>query len=182
VQNTRAAVNCVAPQGGALIQLVGQGEGSDPRLAAQRYAEEQGVSFTESATARIQGLPAYRASALVTAQQAPLGLDLTWIAHRGLIFRIQSAAPQSTFPRYSEIFRRTASTFGPLTREERASIQERRLHIVTARDRESVAQLSARTGNVWSPEETAVMNGLSEGALLRRGQPIKIALGRPYRP
>jgi predicted Zn-dependent protease len=181
-QNTRAAVRSIAPQGAALIELTGAGSGDDPRTAAERDLAAQGLSATDAGATRIHGLQAFRARTLVSTQQGSLGLDLTWIAHRGAIYRVQGAAPEASFAQYSELFGRTAGSFRPLTPEEVRSITERRLHVTAAREGEDLTQLSSRTGNAWSPGETAVMNGLPEGVRLRAGQPVKVARDRPYRP
>jgi predicted Zn-dependent protease len=182
LQNARQAVRALAPQGAALIELSGAGGGDDPRVAAERDLAQQGISVVDSGAVRIDSLRAYRARAVVATQQGSMGLDLTWVAHRGAVYRITGMAPETTFSRYSELFRRTAESFRPLTGEERTTIQERRLQLTAAREGESLEQLSARTANAWSVAQTVVMNGLVESTRLRSGQLIKIARDQPYRP
>ncbi|MDX1650308.1 MAG: hypothetical protein R3263_10685, partial [Myxococcota bacterium] len=70
----------------------------------------------------------------------------------------------------------------PLSATERRSITERRLAVVAAGSGETLAALSRRTGNAWSPEETAVANALQVGDRLAAGMLVKIAVERPYRP
>jgi predicted Zn-dependent protease len=182
LQNARQAVRAVAPQGSALIELTGAGVGDDPRAAAERDLAQQGISIVEAGAVRIESLRAYRARAFAAMQQGSMGLDLTWVAHGGAIYRVAGMTPETTFSRYSELFRRTALSFRPLTTDERTRLRERRLRLEAARDGESLEQLSARTANAWSVAQTAVMNGLVESARLRAGQLIKIARDQPYRP
>jgi predicted Zn-dependent protease len=181
-QNTPTAVRAIAPQGAALIELTGAGAGDDPRQAAERDLGAAGLSVTVAGPTRVNGLSAFRARVLASTEQGSLGVDLTWIAYGGAVYRIQGTAPEASFARYTELFQRTASSFGPLTREEAASITERRLYVTSAREGETLAQLSSRTANAWSATETAVMNGLPENVRLRAGQSVKIARDRPYRP
>ena len=44
-----------------------------------------------------------------------------------------------------------------------------------ARRENGLENLGARSGNVWSPAYTALVNGLNVEADLREGQPVKIA-------
>jgi len=73
-----------------------------------------------------------------------------------------------------------ASSFRPLTPGERASIREIRLRVATAESGESLARLSARTGNEWPVELTAVVNGIDAKSGLTAGQRVKIAVSQPY--
>jgi predicted Zn-dependent protease len=161
--------------------LLAQEAGEDVRRAAQRYAESQGVSLLEAGPARIHGVAAFRARALLPSQQTVLALDLTWLPHRGVVYRIQGFTTQPELSRYGASFLRAAQSFRSLTGEERATIRERRLRFVKAREAETLVELSQRTGNVWSSSETAVMNGRSETERLRAGELVKIAVEVPFR-
>jgi predicted Zn-dependent protease len=77
--------------------------------------------------------------------------------------------------------RETALSFRPLSAKEKASIRETRLRVATARSGETLQRLSKRTGNVWSLEITAVVNGLDKSQTLKKGQLVKIAVSQPYR-
>jgi hypothetical protein len=75
-----------------------------------------------------------------------------------------------------------ARGFRPLTAEERDQIDELRLRIVEAHEGETLEQISARTGNDWNLNETAVANALFIDQPLREGQLVKIARREVYRP
>jgi predicted Zn-dependent protease len=66
---------------------------------------------------------------------------------------------------------------GPLTAVERGSVTGKRLRIASARSGERLENLGARTGNVWSPSYTALVNGLDAEGTLGEGQLVKIAPG-----
>ena len=74
----------------------------------------------------------------------------------------------------------SARSVRPLSAGERESITERVLEIATARGGETIAQLSRRTGNAWTAEETAVANGVAVDHRFASGFPVKIAKDRPY--
>jgi predicted Zn-dependent protease len=109
-----------------------------------------------------------------------VALELTWIAHPQLTLRLTAMASEPRFRVYSESFRAAARSLHPLTRAERARIQERRLRVVRAREGEGLAGLSRRSGNAWSVAETAVANGLPQEVSLGAGERVKIAVEAPY--
>ena len=54
------------------------------------------------------------------------------------------------------------------------------LRIATARSGEGLSAVAARTGNVWSPERTAVVNGMAGVSAPLPGGRLKIAVEVPY--
>jgi predicted Zn-dependent protease len=107
-------------------------------------------------------------------------VQLTWVAHRGSIYRITGVASPRAGSRYDATFFSVARSFRPLPPEARQSIRERRLRIARARSGETLPQLSQRTGNLWNVQETAVMNGVFANARLESGQLVKVALPERY--
>jgi len=178
--NGRSAVGASAPEKDAVILLEAQERGADPAAAAARFAQANRIELRDAESVRIGGDRAYRGWAVVETRDGQVGLDLTWIAHPAAIFRIAGMSPPSRFPGYAPAFARTAGSFRRLSESERASIRELRLRVVRARAGEQIAALSRRTGNAWTPEETAAANGLPLGAPLAEGEPVKIAIEVPY--
>jgi hypothetical protein len=56
------------------------------------------------------------------------------------------------------------------------------VRVVEARDGENLAQLGERTGNRWTPEYTALINGLTVDETMEAGTLVKIARREQYRP
>jgi predicted Zn-dependent protease len=104
-----------------------------------------------------------------------LRIELTWIAHRGFVYRIDGMVNEDKVEQHGAALTRTAQSFRPLSAAERAAIAARRLRVARARQSETLAALSRRTGNVWDVPRTSVMNAISETERLRAGDPIKIA-------
>lgn len=177
-QNTPEQVAAGAPQGDALIGMELQGEGDDPREAAQLFLQNVPLRVVEDGALRVEGLRAYRV--IGAAQDS--AAHLTWIAYRGRIFRLTGLSSPTQFRAYRPLFDRTAETFRPLTEAERGLFKRRVLAIATARAGETLEAFGRRTGNGWGIEQTAVANGLRPGDPLRAGMKLKIAKELPYTP
>lgn len=182
VQNGKQMVGAQEPEGAALILFGAQERGSDPRAAAEKFvrANAQGMEVLDDGAFSGAGVPAYRVRARVALSQGTAGAELFWLAHRGTVYSLQCIAPEQSFSGFVPQFERTAKSFRALTSEERASIRERRLHVVRANAGESLAALAGRSGNVWRIEQVALANGIEPGATLAAGQRIKLAVERPY--
>jgi hypothetical protein len=62
-----------------------------------------------------------------------------------------------------------------LTEVERGAVTGKRLRIVPARKDERLEDLGARSGNIWAPAYTALINGLEAEVVLDEGRLVKIA-------
>jgi predicted Zn-dependent protease len=177
-QNSATMVVGAAPRGDAMIQLQGQGEGEDPREAAERFLEKQPLRVVGSRALRVEGQRAFEVIG-TTDEVAAL---ITWIAYRGHLYRITGMAAPSSFRAYQNLFQSTAQTFRPLTPAERALFKRRVLEIAAAREGETLEELGRRTRNAWGIEQTALANGLRPGDPLKQGQRVKVAAEHPYVP
>jgi predicted Zn-dependent protease len=180
-QNARQAVAALAPRQDAVIVLESQGARGDPRLAAQRWLQANPVRLLDSGATRVGGWSAFRALAEAQTRQGATALHLTWIAHPHGTFRVTGMTGPSAWRLYAPVFDGVVASFGPLPASERGRIHGLRLAIATARGGESLAELGRRTGNAWSPDETAVANGLARESRLAAGTLVKIAQPAPLR-
>jgi len=183
VQNGRAAVGAQEPEGFAFIVLQTQERGEDPRRAAEHFlgTNAQSIELIDHGAFDDATVPAYRARARVALQQGVAGAELFWLALGGNVYRLQCLTAPQQLGAFLPSFERTAASFGRLGSEERASIREQRLEIVTAKAGESLEAAARRGGNVWKSEQLALANGLEPGAGLAAGQRIKIVVEKPYR-
>lgn len=179
-QNSRQAVGAMAPRRDAVVVLESQGRREDPATAARRWAAaNQGAQLVEGRSARVGGWPAYRAIAEARTQQGTRVLALSWIAHPKGTFRLTGMTSPNAWRAYAPVFDRVAASLRPLSAGDRRSITGLRLAIAKARQGETLAQLGSRTGNRWSPDETALANALPRDARLESGRLVKIAVARP---
>lgn len=128
-------------------------------------------------TLTIGGLPAAH-----TQIQAGGGvvLDITWIAHGGLIYQLTGIAPTKRFETMQAVFHAFSHSFRPLSASERAGIKEKRIRLVKAQAGETLEALEARTNSAWKKDQIAVANNLAVGDHLKEGQVIKVAIAEPY--
>ena len=181
-QNARDAVATLSPREDALLILEVQGQGDDPRQAANAFFEKNRVQVDASRALRIGALDAFHAQGSVSSESGPRALDVTWIAYRGTVYRVAGVTTASAYSAYQDDFLGVARSFGPLAAADRESVTERRLDFVAAQAGETLSALGARTGNAWSVQETTVANALPADARLQAGQLLKIARERPYQP
>lgn len=179
-QNTPTAVVGGAPGRDALVRVEFQGNDPDPRAAAEQFAAQNQVRLEGLRAMTIGGYRAARARSVVETRNGQLGLDLTWVAQPRGTFRIMGLAPAPRFADYADSFAAVATSYRGLTAEDRQRVTGLRLKVVAGKAGESLPALATRTGNRWTPEVTAIANGLAPGASLPGNRPVKIAVEVPY--
>jgi predicted Zn-dependent protease len=175
-QNGRSAVGAISPRQDALVVLEGQGPAGDPRAAASRWVQANGVSVVDSGPASLGGFAAYLVLAEGRTQQGTAALLASFVSHPSGLYRITAMTSPSLYRAYAGAFEGVARSFRALEREERAGIRPTRLRIAQAREGETLVELGRRTGNRWDPRETALANGLEPEARLRAGELVKVAI------
>ncbi|HEY5932064.1 MAG TPA: M48 family metalloprotease [Nitrospira sp.] len=177
VENTPTKV-ASAPKGGhkaVVFQAVA--EGDDPLDGAKALEKASKTKLeTKTHPTKVNGLPA----ATTRFAESKVTVDVTWIAHGGMVYQIAAFAPTREFQDVEPVFRQVAQSFRPLSAKERAAISEDRIRLVKARQGESVRTIAARSNTVWKPEQVAVANNVTDYEPLREGHVIKIAVSEPY--
>jgi predicted Zn-dependent protease len=178
-QNQAQFVIAIPPESDgktAIVLALAEG-GADPVEAARADKLDESA-MKELERTQINGLRAAR----VVTEKSGSSFDLTWIAHRERVYRIASVSPASEFSRHRDTFRDVAQSFRPLRAADRAKILEDRLRVRQGRKGESLEAFVERTGGTWSPEETAIANGLGDDARLDGGQLLKVPISQRYTP
>lgn len=180
IENTPQMLIAAASDGEGALLLRTVAEGQDP-LDGARTLQKTTKSDILSRTQRFQigDLPAARTHLKADSQTE---LDLTWIAHGGLIYQIAGLAPARRFESMKPVLDSTVNSFRPLTATERDNITEKRIRLVKAQTGETIEAVATRSRSAWKPEEIAVANGLKASAPLVQGQTLKIAVTEPYAP
>jgi predicted Zn-dependent protease len=180
-ENARQAAGAQSPDEDGLVLLHIAGRGDEPLQIARALEDRLRVNLLESAVqTQIAGLRAVRTVTTMRGSTGMVGLDLTWVAHRGLVYQIMGMSPANQFDRYRDVFVETALSFGPLSEMERSEIRVARLRIVRAKVGESLEQLIDRVGSAWTSAEVAVANAIQPDVRLHERQRIKIPLLEPY--
>ena len=177
-ENTPQKIVSAAPNGDAAVVVGAVAEGTDPLEGArevEKKTKTDVVAKTEKLT--IGNLPAAHTQ---IKDDGNVTLDITWIAHGGLIYQVVGMAPTKQFDTLQPLFHSVAHSFRPLSASERAGIKENRIRLVKAQAGESIEALAARTNSAWKKEQIAVVNNLAAGDQLKEGQVIKVAIAEPY--
>ena len=168
------------PSDGEAAVIVGAvAEGNDPMDGARAVEKATKLSDIVSKTqpVTIGGLPAAHTQIEADGR---VKLDITWIAHGGLIYQVVGIAPTKQFETLQAVFHSVAHSFRTLTASERANIKEKRIRLVKAREGETIEAVATRVHSAWKIEEVAVVNGLVSTENLREGQVLKIAVEERY--
>ena len=168
-QNTPQYVISAHPKQEAILLLGVAGAASDPEATGQKLIEQMRtkarVEPVSTRKASIGEFPAFVVTYLDRSGRAPAYLHFAWVAMGGKTYQLIGLAPE----KHREALRNAALSLRPLTEVERGAVTGKRLRIVAARPGERLENLGARSGNVWSPAYTALVNGLNAEAALRRG-------------
>jgi len=174
-QNTPQYVISAHPKQEAVLLLGIAGAASDPEAVGQNFIEKMRTKArAEPVSTRktsVGEFPAFVVTYLDRSGRASAYLHFAWVAMGGNTYQLIGLAAEAD----RETLRNAVLTLRPLTSVERGAITGKRLRIVAARRGERLENLGARSGNVWSPTYTALVNGLSVDTELPEGQPVKIA-------
>jgi predicted Zn-dependent protease len=177
-ENAPEKIVAVAPKGDAAVVLEVAAKGNDPVEGARALDKVKHTDLaTQAKSITINGLPAARA---VVPADGKAHIEITWIAHGGLIFQLAVVASTEQFKTFQPEFEAVAGSFRPLSAHERAGIMEKRIRLITARKGETIEALAARAHSAWKTEEVTIVNGLVADTPLREGQVLKVAVEERY--
>lgn len=180
--NSGGFVGAKAPDEETFVMLALVGKGSDPLDGAKAASKKLEVDVVSDARAgTVNGLDAARSRAEITGPDGGIQkVELTWIAHGGLIYQIMGVAAVEKFDAANELMRKSAHSFRPLTEEELSGILVAQLVVVEGREGESIAGLAERVGTPWSVEAIAVVNRRSSADPLAAGELLKVGIQKSY--
>jgi predicted Zn-dependent protease len=179
--NLPVAVVVVSKQQDGAVLLDRPRDVTNPDQAAQRFIDElrrQSAAAPAVESLTISDLPARRISVSQRDGKTVTYLDVTWLLHRGVTYRLVAVAMANNL----STVRATVQSFHDLTAAERLSIKVTRLRVTQVRPGETLAEASRRTDNQWDAKTTALMNGIDPNAPLRAGQRIKVAQTDRFAP
>ncbi|MEI8015944.1 MAG: M48 family metalloprotease [Nitrospira sp.] len=177
-ENAPEKIVAVAPDKDAAVVLEAVAKGDDPLEGARVLGKARKIDLAAKAKSlTINGLPAART---VVPADGKAHIEITWIAHGGLIFQLAVVASTEQLKTFQPVFDAVAGSFRPLTGHDRAGITEKRVRLITARKGETIEALAARAHSAWKTDEVAVINGLVTTAALREGQVLKVAVEERY--
>ena len=181
--NSPRAVVARDPEKDAFVILQASGEGVDPVQAARDFYAESGGRLIEGPTPlKIGDLNAARTLGQATSGRSIVTVEVTWIAHGGLIFAVAGMAAPERFGEERATMRAVADSFRPITPVERGKVTEERLRLRTAAAGEDFEQIKRETSSSWSAQALAVANGLDLDGKPTAGALLKVPVPQPYPP
>jgi predicted Zn-dependent protease len=180
-QNTPQYVISAHPNKEAVLLLGIAGPAADPKAVGEKFIAQMRTQARAEPVSTRQGsigeFPVFVVTYLDRSGQSPVYLHLAWVTMAETTYQLIGLAPA----RHREALRNAALSLRPMTEVERSAVTGKRLRIVAARPGERLENLSARSGNVWSPAYTALVNGLEVEASLDAGRLVKIAREERWR-
>ena len=178
IENSPQKLVAVAPDGNAAVIVSTVAEGDDPLDGARAVEKAAKVSILgKTQRTTVNGLPAAHTH---MDADGKIGVDLTWIAHTGLVYQVTGLAPKNKFDSSRPLFITVAQSFRTLSAEERAGVKEKRIRLIKANAGETIETLAARSQSAWTREEIAVANALSIQDVLKEGRLVKVVIAEPY--
>lgn len=179
--NLPAAVVGLSPGRDAVLGIELQPGSSDPAVAAAEFARLSRLEVRDLATTSIGGSAATRGRATVVTPAGPLLLELAWISRPGGTLRVIGLAPAARAEEYRAAFATTAESVAPLDRNDRQQVVGYELRFTKGFAGESLEEFARRTLNRWSPDITAIANGLRPGTRLEADRPMKYIVAVTYK-
>jgi predicted Zn-dependent protease len=169
--NTPQAVGAIDPDRRMQITLELAGEGKDLVAAAAAFEQRLGpeLAVAQAGPLRVAGREAFR----LTGMTGGAALISTFLEYRGAVYQLSCVGPERR--RLEALCNVTTRSFRPITPELLATVKGLRLGLVEARTGETLATAGSRSGNVWSPAETAAWNAREPAGALRGGEWLKVA-------
>jgi predicted Zn-dependent protease len=178
-QNQPSHVLAVKPDSGGgtfgMLQISTKGE--DPALGPKKDGLQERL-LGKLEPAEINGLPAV----VLSTEERGFLYDVTWIAHRGSVYRISAVARTDDLASSGAALSAIASSFADLGAADLDRVREQRLRTRAPIESETLAVLYERNGSVWSTAEGALYNDVDPNVALAADELVKLALEEPYRP
>ena len=176
--NTPLAVGAISPDRRMQLVLEMAAPGGDLQAAAAAWRDQLGRSLAleTAGPVRVGGRDAFQLRGAAGGAR----LITTFLPFRDHVYQLTCAGFDDR--RLDALCNVTTRSFRPLPPELLANVSGLRLAIVEARGGETLAALGARSGNAWTPAETAAWNGVAPEGALRSGDLVKVARRVPWSP
>lgn len=159
--NTRAAVQALAPDEDALVQLTLaslQDDSSRERYISN-YLDDIGADVIGTSDRNINGNWARQAHFTVASQQTSYEVLGTWISYRGNLYQLLGISTPSRFNRYDDAFAASFRSFDELRDRAALNVRPARIDVVTPDGTMSLSSLIDRYPDAKAePDTIALIN------------------------
>jgi predicted Zn-dependent protease len=168
-QNLPQAVNAMAPQQDAVLQLtLAQAAGADD--AARRFFSQQGIRPGQGGRQNVNGNPAVVGYFQAQTQQGVVSGMAAFIEHGGRTYQVLAFTPAQRFTRYEQAFRQVIGSFGDVTDPSVLNVRPNRVDVVQTSRPMTLAEFNRQYPSVIPLPELAILNQVeNEAAVLQPG-------------
>jgi predicted Zn-dependent protease len=175
-QNSASAVVAVSPKQDAAIQLMPAGKMS-PEEAARKFLSQEGVKPAQMQGGQ-GGLPPGSSYFEAQTQDGVVNGLVTFVAQGGQTFGIVGMSPPAAMAANDAAFRKTMSSFAPLTDPAALAVQPAKVELVKVPRQMTLAEFNSQFPSTIPVEQVAVMNGLDpKTGTFTAGQSAKRVVG-----
>lgn len=184
--NNNQAVGASEPHGDAVVFLRADAPAGDPQAVAEEWvekaSEQQSLKVLASRPVKVGHIDAWRVKLETGGRGGTISSYVTFFPHGNATWNVTGMTPALMEAKYLRRTLVAARSFSPLTEEERNSITGMHIRIAIATEGEDLQSIAERTGNGWTPQETAVFNGVFIDHKFKEGDRVKIAISELYVP
>lgn len=129
----------------------------------------------KSESVQVNNRDAFLISTVEQVDGEEMHVHFIWIQYGDQVFKITAIRSED----FKEGLKQASLSLHPLTPSDKARLYQKRLTLVESVDAESIAELTARTNNVLSPNLLKILNGLPADEDSIKGT-VKVVSERPY--
>jgi predicted Zn-dependent protease len=156
-QNLTQAVVAVSPQQDAMIQLT-IAQGSTPEAAAQKFLSQQGITAGQASRETVNGVPAVASTFQAQTEQGVIQGLVAFFTYNNATYQVISYTPQQKYATYSNVFRQSLGSFGPVTDPKILNVQPNKVSVVTLPQAMTLTEFAQRYPSSIPIAELAIIN------------------------
>ncbi|HEY0021025.1 MAG TPA: M48 family metalloprotease [Longimicrobium sp.] len=156
-QNMPQAVNALAPQQDAVLQLT-LAQGANAEDAARRFLSQQGLRAGQGGRQNVNGNPAVVSYFQAQTQQGILTGMVAFIEHNGRTFQVLAYTPSQAFNRYEPAFRQVIGSFDQVTDPAVLNVRPNRIDVVRTTRQMTLSDFNRQHPSVIPLPELAILN------------------------
>jgi predicted Zn-dependent protease len=177
-QNSPAAVAAASPNQQAAVILEPLDSVSDPVAALRSFLAGDGIQGGVVQQSDAGGIPRARALFSATASNGEVRGEVSFLRHRGVVYRLMGLASADKWASYASAVSGTLSSFAPVTDAAVLDVQPLRIEVVTVPREMTLAAFQQRYPSAVPLDELARINRLASNATVSAGTRLKRVVGK----
>ena len=180
IENTNSAVGAYNEKDKSMIVLMPEDSGLTAKQAAEKFVSKLSPTYksqiSESKAFVHNGEKAYLLRFDESSPKYKNRASVYWIPMNGKLYRVIGISPYANY----KTLDKSILSFRKIKDEEINLIKESYLHIVKAKEGETLKELCRRSDNTVKTELIAIINNHKVDDKLKEGEEIKVVLQKAY--